>query len=190
MSTCICVSVSPDFPNIFYEVKRRNDLESDFGDLVCSLQAKLVDTPRVIVYCQSLNTCSDLFAHFLFHLGPASYYPPGSAEVSDNRLFGMYHSCTSQYNKDIILESLRDPNGVVWIVFATVALGIGIFRMWTPLFTMVPLVVWMITSKRVGEEDEVAVMLVLLCIGSHVIVPSKPNHALHVIRNSSMSGNI
>ena len=93
LRTCL----SPDRPNI-YEVKHRTDLESDFGDLVCSLQTKLVDTPRVIVYCQSLNTCSDLFAHFLFHLGPVSYYPPGSAEeVSDNRLFGMYHSCTLPY---------------------------------------------------------------------------------------------
>ena len=50
MSTCVCVSVSPDRPYIFYEVKHRTDLESDFGDLICSLQAKLVDTPRVIVY--------------------------------------------------------------------------------------------------------------------------------------------
>ena len=50
MSTCVCVSVSPDRPNILYEVKRRTDLESDFGDLICSLQAKLVDTPRVVVY--------------------------------------------------------------------------------------------------------------------------------------------
>ena len=126
MSGCVCVSVSPDRPNIFYEVKRRMDIESDFADLVGSLQAQLIDTPRVIVYCQSLNTCSDLFAHFLFHLGPASYYPTGAAEVSDNRLFGMYHSCTPQYNKDIILESLRDPKGVVRIVFATIALGMGI----------------------------------------------------------------
>ena len=125
MSGCVCVSVSPNRPNIFYEVKWRTDIESDFDDLLGSLQAKLVNTPRVIVYCQSLNTCSDLFAHFLFHLGPASYYPPGSAEVSDNRLFGMYHSCTPQYNKDI-LESLRDPEGVVRVVFATVALGMGI----------------------------------------------------------------
>lgn len=78
------------------------------------------------MYCQSLNTCSDLFAHFLYHVGPASYYPPGAAEVSDNRLFGMYHSCTPQYNKDVILESLRNPKSVVWVVFATVALGMGI----------------------------------------------------------------
>lgn len=118
--------VSPDRPNIFYEVKRCTDIESDFGDLVGSLQRKLVDTPRVIVYCQSLNISSDLFAHFLFHLGPASYYPPGAAEVSDNRLFGMYHSCTPQYNNDIILWSLQDPKGVVRVIFATIALRMGI----------------------------------------------------------------
>ena len=37
----------------------------------------------------------------------------------------MYHSCTAQHNRDVILESLRDPNGVVRVVFATVALGTG-----------------------------------------------------------------
>ena len=126
MKGCLCVSVSPDRPNIFYEVKRRTDIESNLANIIDTLQAKLVDTPRVIVYCQSLNTCSDLFAHFLYHLGRASYYPPGAAEVSDNRLFGMHHSCAPQYNKDIILQSLRDPNGVVRVVFATVALGMGI----------------------------------------------------------------
>ena len=75
MSGCMCVSMSPDRPNIFYEVKRRTDIESDFADLVGPLQAKLVDTHRIIVYCQSLNTCLDLFAH---HLDPASYYPTGA----------------------------------------------------------------------------------------------------------------
>ena len=76
-------------------------------------------------YCV-LPVTQHLLRFVLFHLGPASYYPSGSAEVSDNRLFGMYHSCTPQYNKDIILESLRDPKGVVRIVFATIALGMGI----------------------------------------------------------------
>ena len=126
MQGCLCISVSPDRPNIFYEVRRRTDIDTDFADLVKTLEEKLIDTPRVIVYCQSLNTCSDLFAHFLYHLGVSSYYPPGATELSENRLFGMYHSCTPQHNKDVILESLRDPKGVVRVVFATVALGMGI----------------------------------------------------------------
>lgn len=126
MENCVFVSVSPDRPNIFYEVRRRTDIESDFSDLIHTLEEKLTNTPRVIIYCQSLNICSDLFTHFLYCLGATSYFPPGAAELSENRLFGMYHSCTPQHNKEVILESLRDPNGVVRVVFATVALGMGI----------------------------------------------------------------
>jgi superfamily II DNA helicase RecQ len=38
----------------------------------------------------------------------------------------MYHSGTPQYNKDVILKSVEKPDGVVRIVFATVALGMGV----------------------------------------------------------------
>ena len=126
MQDCVVVSVSPDRPNIFYAVRRRDEMETDFEDMVSLLREKQVKTPRVFVYCQSIGMCSDLFAHFLDCLGSASYYPPGAAELSENRLFGMYHSCTPQHNKDVILASLRNPNGVVRVVFATVALGMGI----------------------------------------------------------------
>ena len=126
MGNCVHISASPDRPNMFYEVRNRTDIDSDMSGLVRTLGEKLVDTPRVIVYCQSLDTCSDLFAYFLYVLGTKSYYPAGAEELSENRLFGMYHSCTPQHNKDVILQSLRKPDGVVRIVFATVALGMGI----------------------------------------------------------------
>ena len=99
MTDCVCVTVSPDRPNIFYEVRQRVDIDTDFADMIGSLREKLVDSPRVIVYCQSLNIFSDLFAHFLYSLGPSSYYPPRVAQLSENRLFGMYHSCTPQLTK-------------------------------------------------------------------------------------------
>lgn len=81
---------------------------------------------RVLVYCQSLNMCADLYAHFLYELGDKSYYPPGSEKVSDNRLFAMFHANTPQHNKEVVLRSLNQPDGVVRVVFATVALGMGI----------------------------------------------------------------
>lgn len=126
MEECVYVSVSPDRPNIYYEVRRRTDIESDFADLVSVLREKGTSSPRVIVYCQSLSRCSDLFAHFLCRLGPLSHYPADAAEIAENRIFGMYHSCTPQHNKHVILENLRDPSGKVRVVFATVALGMGI----------------------------------------------------------------
>lgn len=126
MRDSIKISVSPNRPNIFYQVKIRTEIESDFSDMVSSLRANLINTPRVIVYCQSLDKCSALYAHFLHELGPSSYYPPGAPHLSDYRLFGMFHSGTPQYNKDIILKSLVEREGVVRVVFATVALGMGV----------------------------------------------------------------
>ena len=126
MCDCAEVIASPNRPNIYYEVKRRTDIDTDFLPLVTTLREKAVDTPRVLVYCQSLDMCADLYAHFHYELGEASYYPPGSAHLSDYRLFGMFHACTPQYNKDVILKSLEVRDGVVRIVFATIALGMGI----------------------------------------------------------------
>ncbi len=126
MSDCVNVNVSPDRPNIFYGVEIRTEIESDFSDLIVSLRQNQVQTSRVIVYCQSLNMCADLYAHFHFELGSSSYYPDHAPHVSDNRLFGMFHSCTPHYNKDVILKSLGVPDGTVRVVFATVALGMGI----------------------------------------------------------------
>lgn len=126
MSNYVRVSHSPDRPNIYYQVKARTDLESDFSDLLSTLREKVVETQRVIVYCRSLNMCSYLYAHFHYELGATSYYPPGSPQLSENRLFGMFHSSTPQHNKDVIAASLLDPRGVVRVVFATIALGMGV----------------------------------------------------------------
>ena len=126
MAGCVQVTTSLDRPNIYYKVKVRSDIGSDFLPLVNTLREKAVHSLRVLVYCQSLDTCADLYAHYHCELGDHSYYPPGSPHVSDNRLFGMFHASTPQYNKDVILKSLCVPDGVVRVVFATVALGMGI----------------------------------------------------------------
>ena len=38
----------------------------------------------------------------------------------------MFHANTPQHNKEVILSNLTRPDGVVRVVFATVALGMGI----------------------------------------------------------------
>lgn len=126
MTGCTEVCASPDRPNIYYEVKSRSDIDTDFLPVLTTLKKDTIAAPRVIVYCRSLDICADLYAHFHYELGELSYYPPGAPKLSDNRLFGMFHANTPQYNKDVILQSLQLPNGVVRVVFAMVALGMGI----------------------------------------------------------------
>ena len=38
----------------------------------------------------------------------------------------MFHACMPPHNKEVILQSLQEEDGVVRIVFATTALGKGI----------------------------------------------------------------
>lgn len=122
----VMISCSPNRPNIMYEVKKRTDPDTDFAPLLSTLREKLITTPRVIVYCRTLTTCADLFDFFSYEMGRDQYYPPGASEVSDNRLFGMFHAKTPQSSKDVIGRSLMDPHGVVRIVFATLAMGMGV----------------------------------------------------------------
>ena len=43
-------------------------------------------------------------------------------ELSENRLFGMFHASTPQHSKDVIMGSLQDCHGTVRVVFASVAI--------------------------------------------------------------------
>ena len=126
MSECAFVFTSPDRPNIFYEAHTRTDIDIDMDPFVSSLKELRNKAPRVLIYCRSLDACADLYAHFHYELGDSSYFPPGCDQVSSNRLFGMYHASTPNHNKEVILSSLSKSDGVVRIVFATVALGMGI----------------------------------------------------------------
>ena len=58
-----------------------------------------------------------VYAHFHYELGSCSYYPEGAPEIPANCLFGMFHSHTRQPNTDLILRSLKEPGGVVRVVF-------------------------------------------------------------------------
>ena len=64
-----------------------------------------------------------LCMHFLHVLQDASYYPSDAEHISDNRLFAMFHSCTDEHNKRMVMSSLRESDSVLRVVFATMALG-------------------------------------------------------------------
>lgn len=103
MRGCVEVSASP---NIFCEVKRRSNIEADMSHVLCDLRKNSIKAARVLVYCHSLDMCSQLFAHFNYEMGEASFYPPGAPHLSENRIYGIFHSGTSEHNKDVILNSL------------------------------------------------------------------------------------
>ena len=59
-------------------------------------------------------------------MGKNQYYPPSAPELSENHIFGMFHASTPQHSKDVIMGSLQVCHGTVRVVFASVAVGMGI----------------------------------------------------------------
>ena len=59
-------------------------------------------------------------------MGIYSYYPPGAKKIASTRLFGIYHSGTVAHNKEVIMRSMIKADGTVRVIFATVALEMGV----------------------------------------------------------------
>ena len=73
----------------------------------------------------------------------------------------MFHASTPQHSKDVIMGSLQDCHGTVRVVFASVAMGMGIdiHGVDTTIHTMVFQAVLKNISKLVVEEGEVEIQL-------------------------------
>ena len=126
LSGCRLVSTSPDKPNIYYEVVSRQDVETDMNSIASQVKETTVEMPRMIIYRRSRNLCADLYQFFLHYLGETSYYPLGAPKLCINQLFGMYHANIPSHNKQVIMQSMEKVDGIVRVVFATVALGMGV----------------------------------------------------------------
>ena len=68
MKGCEVISTSHDRPNIVYSVQPCTDIELHLSLLIDSLKQNKNNTSRVIVYCPSLNICSDIYATFHYEL--------------------------------------------------------------------------------------------------------------------------
>ena len=127
MSEVVTVKLSPNCSNIMYVVRRRTDLETDFSESLSTLKEKQKDTLRVVVYCRTMMICADLFSRFSYEMGKSLYYPPSAPELSENHLFCMFHASTPQHSKDVIMRSFQNCHGTVRVVFACVAMRMGIY---------------------------------------------------------------
>ena len=78
------------------------------------------------------------------------------------------HANTPEHNKDVIMKSLSKPDGVVRVVFVTVALGRGVNNMRgvnTIIHYGAPQSIEDIITKRVGGVVDQANQQLPLCIG-------------------------
>lgn len=88
------------------------------------LDAK-IDYPLTVIYV-SLKLCGFAYRLFEYILGIEQYFPVGSAQIPSNRLFAQFHGPQTQQMKEEILMQLCSRMSTVCVVFATVAMGMGV----------------------------------------------------------------
>lgn len=121
---------NPNRPNIFYKKVFRKGEEVDFFEdilkpMTCDLKEKKVNYPTTIMYLP-LRWCGFAFKFFERQLDDEQYYPSCADALPENRLFAQYHAPQTTAMKEQILRELSSSTSKVKVVFATVAMGMGV----------------------------------------------------------------
>ena len=130
LKTCAEVIGNPDRTNIMYEKHFRGEPDVDslvriLSPIAEDLLKERINYPLTIIYIP-LKWCGFAYKIFESVLGNSQYFPTGSMPVPENRLFAQFHSPQTQEMKDVILKQLCSSESTVRVVFATVALGMGV----------------------------------------------------------------
>ncbi len=130
LKQCNEVVGNPDRINITYEKHFRvgPDVDCLINILTPMAQGLLKEQicyPLTIIYIP-LKWCGFAYKIFESVLGSSQYYPKGSAPIPENRLFAQFHSPQTKEMKDEVLKQLCSLESIVRVVFATVALGMGV----------------------------------------------------------------
>jgi ATP-dependent DNA helicase RecQ len=127
LHNCVTIAGNPDRHNIKYEKRTRPPRNEDGLDQILSeLGDELLTTrslfPLTIVYTDldSIRYAYNFMDHYL---GESQYTGECCPE---NRLFGQYHRYSTDKIKHCIVSNLSKVNPTVRLVFATVALGMGL----------------------------------------------------------------
>ena len=85
MKEPVVVAKSPNRSNIRYSVVRvSRELDKSFEWLINELRRKRSKLDRVIVFCRSISTCTNLYKLFISVLQEDSYHPLGSLPRTEN----------------------------------------------------------------------------------------------------------
>ena len=124
------IIANPNRSNIFYEKVFRQGEDVDFmketlKPIVTQLKEKTVTYPLTVLYLP-LKWCGFAFKYFEKNLGIEQYYPSTAEALPENRLFAQFHAPQTKAMKDQILTELASPISKVRVIFATVAMGMGV----------------------------------------------------------------
>ena len=130
LKNCKYVIGNPDRKNIFYEKAFRHGQDFDAIQSILEPIAKgLLEEknvyPLTIVYVP-LRQCGFAYKFFEHFLGVEQYFPAGTLPTPSNRLFAQFHAPQTNQMKEELLKQLCSKCRTIRVVFATIAIGMGV----------------------------------------------------------------
>lgn len=123
----LTVYVSPNRETLRFsvkKVKKEQQLE-ELPWLIELIKQHAKDTPKTLLFCNTLNEIAQVTNYLLSKLGPHAYDQQN--KVPQNCFLGVYHSNSWDRNKERISNSLKARNdSIKRVVVATTALCMGV----------------------------------------------------------------
>ena len=120
-----------DRSNIYIEINRRRpsslgpqSYESILRPVAIELKEQLTEYPITIIYLP-LKWCGYAFKLFEQILQEKSYYPEDRIDP-EHRIFAQFHAAQTEEMKKEIINQLTGTNSTARVIFATVAIGLGV----------------------------------------------------------------
>ena len=113
------VALPPCRDNISYTVHSKTDVDKLTDWIIIELNDKRKTFP---IYVRSSTDCSSIYVLLKRKLGPTFTKPPGCPNVTGYRIIDML----TEQKKDEVLQSFSAIDGVLRLVIATTAFGMGI----------------------------------------------------------------
>ena len=127
MQGCSIVAVNPNKPNIKYIVALK---PTDVNCLVSRITQRVAQwrekSDRTIIFCRTYDDCSLVFEVLALELNKLNLLTFSDASGSLKRVCEKFTACSSALTKNKILTSFTSPDGILRIVVATVAFGMGL----------------------------------------------------------------
>ena len=127
MHGCYIKARNPNKRNIHYMVAEKpRDLMTVIKPIVKNVIEKGKEADRCIIFCRTYNDSSAFFELLVLELASSSVLTATTASGQTLRICEKFTACSAPNTKKKIIASFTHPNGIVRIVVATVAFGMGL----------------------------------------------------------------
>lgn len=113
------------YEKIFREGQAVDAMQAILLPIAKDLLYQKIRYPLTIIYVP-LRLCGFAYKLFEHVLGDQQYHPTGSAKNPANRMFGQFHAAQTREMKEEILKQMCSRKSVIRVVFATIAIGMGV----------------------------------------------------------------